>query len=285
MHKIGIIAFVIALACWFPTAAAAGEGWRDDPVWHDGLVEKATYAASRVIYGQPRSHTAVVFTNKEQHDLKTLTKAAGSTSTVEVFKHNVIEVVPTPNYEYKFEATSHFTVDNLQLTRLDVASQEFCGTSFKQYLRRPGEAELDYWSFSYMPESGRVSAKIPTEGRAIVPEDGLFLWLRDYDFASRQPARFWLLPSQKSNRATPAAPIAAEVRYAGEENGTHKLSIVTFAPTKMTGDAFSQPSRPLADAWLAKDRLHVLTRYVAADGQSYELQKVERVDYWTIRGE
>lgn len=276
--------FASAVLAAIPAAALA-EGWRSDPAWHDGLVEKATYTASRVIYGKPRPHTAVVFTNKEQHDLKTLTKANGSTDTVEVFKHNVVEVVPTPNYDYKFEATAHFTVDGLELTRLDAASQEFCGTSFKQYMRRPGEPAIDYWSFSYMPESGRAAAKIPTEGRTIVPEDGLFLWLRDYDFKSRQPARFWLLPSQKSNRATPAAPVAAEVRYAGEEQGGHKLSIVTFAPAKMAGDPFSQPSRPLADAWMAKDRLHVLTRYEAADGQRYELQKVERVDYWTIREE
>jgi hypothetical protein len=36
---------------------------------------------------------------------------------------------------------------------------------------------------------------------------------------------------------------------------------------------------------MASDRLHVMTRYRGADGQTYDLQKLERVDYWTIRGE
>src|SRR5690554_3368190 len=126
------------------------ESWKTDPTWHDGLVEKATYDAKRVIYGRARSYEAVVFTNKEQHDKNTLTKSDKSTDTVEVFKHNHIEVVPTPNYDYKFATTSHLAVDDLRLTRLDASSQEFCGTSFKQYLLN-GSA-LNYWAFSYFPE-------------------------------------------------------------------------------------------------------------------------------------
>src|SRR5690554_5350586 len=82
--------------------AAAQENWKSDPIWYDGLAEKAVYDAQRVIYGHSRSYEAVVFTNKEQHDVKTLTKAGDATETVEVFKHNHIEVVPSPNYDYKF---------------------------------------------------------------------------------------------------------------------------------------------------------------------------------------
>lgn len=261
---------VVTLLLSVPYASA--DGWKDDPAWHDGLVEKATYAANRVIYGKPRQYTAVVFTNKEQHDLKTLTKADGSKETVEVFKHNQVEVVPTPNYDYKFEATTHLTVDGLELTRLDVASQEFCGTSFKQYLRRPGEGVIDYWGFSYMPEAGRVAAKIPAEGRLVVPADGLALWLRDFDFAARRTVQFRLLPTQKSNRATPHAAVPAEARYAGEDGDAHKVEVIASGQL-------------LGTYWMAKDRLHVMTRYRGADGQTYELQKQERVDYWTIRGE
>jgi hypothetical protein len=281
MKRIILIAVVVAMIC---SIAAAGE-WKSDPIWHDGLVEKATYTASRVIYGKPRPYTAIIFTNKEQHDRKTLTKSDRSTDTIEVFKHNHVEVVPTPNYDYKFETTSHLTVDKLELTRLDASSQEFCGTSFKQFLHQPGDSKIDYWSFSYMPESGRVTAKIDAAGRAIVPEDALPLWLRDYDFNSRQPARFWLLPSQKSNRPTPHQPAAAEVRYEGQDKLSHKLRVVIFAAAKGSEDPWTRPSQRLGYFWMDKDRQRVMTKYEGADGQKYELQKVERVNYWTIAGE
>src|SRR5687767_4968668 len=73
-------------------AAPAAAGWADDPVWHDGLAEKAVYAASRVVYHEPRAYEAVFFTNKEQHDRKTLTKAEASKDTIEVWKFNQVEV-------------------------------------------------------------------------------------------------------------------------------------------------------------------------------------------------
>lgn len=263
------------------TSFALADGWKADPVWHDGLVEKAVYSASRVVYGKPRSYELVIFTNKEQHDRATWTKANTSQDTVEVFKHNQVEVIPTPNYQYKYVTTSHLTVDGLELTRLDCSSQEFCGTSFKQFLRS-GRDRWDYWSFSYMPEAGRVSGAVRASG-AVVPQDALPLWLRDYDFRSRPELRFTLLPSQRNNVATPYAPVPARVRYAGEEDGSHKLEVYVEPSASIAKD----PSRGVdgmalaGTYWMASDRLHVMTRFLGADGQRYELKGVDRVDYWT----
>lgn len=267
------VTFLLALVALSAPAAAA-DNWRTDPIWYDGLVEKATYSATRVIYGKPRAHTAIHFTNKEQHDRKTLTKASTATDLVEVFKHNHIETVPTPNYPYHFVATTHLTTDTLRLTRLDVTSQEFCGTSFKQIV-----AQNDGWIFreySYMPETGTTERTLANRAEPFVPVDSLPMWLRNYDFAARQPVRFWTVPTQKSNRPTATEPIAAEVRYAGEEDGSHKLEVV------LTIDG--QP-QPLGTFWMATDRLHVMTRYEGTDGTTYKLEKLERVNYWTIVGE
>ena len=268
--------FVVVLIASGSTLLAGD--WANDPAWHDGLVEKATYSATRVIYGKPRPYTAVFFTNKEQHDLQTQTKATGSDQTIEVWKFNQVEVVPTPNYDYKFVTTSHHTVQNLILTRLDCSSQEFCGTSFKQYLSRLTDVRSDsrsweYFSFSYMPESGRVTAVVRDRGDpGLVPFNSLPLWLRNFDFSRSGPVRFLLLPDQKSNRATPYEPVEAEIRPAGEEGGSYKLEL-------------HAGGKPVGTFWMAKDRAQVMTRYRGADGQGYDLQKVERVDYWTIRGE
>jgi hypothetical protein len=278
--KLSFLALTLSLASLAPLASAAepAADWKADPIWHDGLVEKATYAATRVIYGKPRAYEAVFFTNKEQHDVQTWTKSDKSQETVEVFKHNQIEVVPTPNYDYKFAATSHLTVDGLKLTRVDVSSQEYCGTSFKQYQLRQtprAGAQYQYFGFSYMPEAGRVEKTVasPDARTPLVAYNSLPVWLRDFDFAKREPIAFALLPDQKSNRATSPDPVPAEAKYAGEESGSHKIEV--YAKGQLLGTY-----------WFAVDRQYVMTKYQSADGQqTYELKGTERTNYWTIREE
>lgn len=248
--------------------AQAQENWRTDPIWYDGLVEKATYDAQRVIYGRARSYDAIIFTNKEQHDTATLTKSDKSTETVEVFKHNHLEVVPTPNYRYKFATTAHLQTDNLALTRLDASSQEYCGTSFKQYLRQPDGRSFEYFAFSYFPEEGRVTAQIEPAAQPIVPEDALPLFTRNFPFDNPQDQAIVLLPTQKSNRHVPHQPVNATLRYAGEDGDAHKVELVVDNAVRGT-------------YWLAKDRQHLMTRYEGADGTKLTLKSLDRVDYWT----
>ena len=276
--RFALLAFIVVMAT---AGVVRAQSWADDPVWHDGLVEKATYAASRVVYDKPRAYEAIFFTNKEQHDTRTLTKAQKSGETIEVWKLNQVEVIPTPNYDYKYVTTAHHTVQGLVLTRLDCGSQEFCGTSFKQYQSRLSDVRSDsrswdYFGFSYMPEAGRVSAVVRDGGgrggRGVVPFNSLPLWLRDFDFAKREPVKFLMLPDQKSNRATPHEPVDAEVRYGGEEGDAYKLEL--HAGGKLAGTY-----------WMAKDpkRLHIMTKYRGAEGQQYDLKSLERVNYWTVR--
>ncbi len=231
MKRLSLRLCVLAALC-FPLFARA-DGWKSDPVWHDGLVEKAVYSANRTVYGKPRAYTAIFFTNKEQHDALTLTKADKSKETIEVWKHNQVEDIPTPNYTYHYVTTSHLSVDRLELTRMDCSSQEFCGTSFKQYLAKPKKSasgwvfdNWDYCSFSYMPEAGRRAATVTKTDRPVVAENSLPIYLREFDFAGKGEAAIAMLPSQKSNRATAAEPIAATLRYGGEENGAHKVELV-----------------------------------------------------------
>ncbi len=257
------------------------DNWKSDPSWHDGLVEKATYTATRVVYGKPRQYEAIFFTNKEQHDTKTWTKSDKSTETTEVFKHNQIEVIPTPNYDYKYTTTSHLTVADMTLTRLDMGSQEFCGTSFKQFLLqttpRAGH-QYSYFGFSYMPESGRVEKKVASQDNKIpvVAFNSLPVWLRDYDFEKMPTLKIALLPDQKNNKATSADPVIAEIKpntISGRLTNSYQLDLVVDG--KVTGTFL-----------FAKDRQHVMTSYKSADGQqSYELTTQERVNYWTIKGE
>ena len=261
-----------------PSAAESSTvgAWASDPVWHDGLVEKATYDASRVVYGKPRAYSAVFLTNKEAHDPKTLTKSPGGGPWVEVWKFNQIEVIPTPNYDYKYEATCHLTTDGRWLlTRLDAASQEWCGATFKQYELMSGlnggPAAWDYFGFCYLPGTGRVEKKVSGgDGVPVVAFNSLPLYLRNFDFISKVDEKIRLLPDQKTNRPAPVDPVDATVRYAGTEEVGHKLELVVGG--KVIGTFHFAP-----------DRLHVMTAYEGPDGQTYKLKEVERTDYWTKR--
>jgi hypothetical protein len=257
------------------SSAAGTSAWASDGIWYDGLVEKATYKASQTIYGKPREFTAVFLTNKEQHDTATNTKSSASSQTVEVWKHNQIEVVPTPNYDYKFVATSHVRVGDGVLSRLDVSSQEFCGASFKQYaikLDRQNKPGWTYFGFSYMPESGRVDGYVEGRDEKVVAFNALPLWLRGYDFSKREAVSFAMLPDQKSNRATPHQPAEATIQFAGETESGYQLELL------VEGKLYGRYE-------MAKDRLHVMLRYEGADGLRYELSSLERTNYWTIKGE
>src|SRR4051812_47834174 len=110
------LSFASLFLCFFGTLLilhsprASADDWQSNPVWHDGLVEKAVYSASRIVYNKPRPYSATFFTNKEQHDLKTLTKSDKSKETIEVWKYNQVEDIPTPNYTYHYVTTTHLTV-------------------------------------------------------------------------------------------------------------------------------------------------------------------------------
>ena len=255
-----------------PSQLQPGGDWATDSIWYDGLVEKATYDATKVIYGQPRQYEATFLTNKEAHELSTLTKAPNGGETVEVWKHNQIEVVPTPNYDYKFVTTSHATTDGLELTRLDASSQEWCGTSVKQYLHSEGAAKgggWDYFGFSYMPGEGQTSEVVGASRSApTVAFNSLPLVLRGYDFDGRGDLQIRMLPDQKSNRQTPAQPVDAVVSYAGETDAGHKLTL--------TADGAEVGTFEFAD-----DRRHVMLSYEGVNGDSYQLIDLDRVDYWT----
>jgi hypothetical protein len=265
-----LASFVVALLAVAQTPPAKTD-WRTSPIWYDGMVEKATYQASRPIYGRDRTYTAIFFTNKEQHDTKTWTKAAASASTREVFKHNQIDDIPTPNYTYHFRTTSHLTTDTLELTRMESSSQEFCGTSFKQITRSGKDDVFSYWAFSYMPQAGHAEAQLSGK---IIPYNALPLYLRNFDFS--QPVgtevKLSLLPDQKSHKSTPAQVALATIKYAGVEDGSHKLTVTT-------------DNKLLGTFYFATDRLHVMTRYQGADGQQYQLISVERNNYWSITSE
>ncbi|MEM1013326.1 MAG: hypothetical protein AAGI46_14035 [Planctomycetota bacterium] len=265
-------AALLATASWSTasaeTSVASGldPDWASVSTWQDGLVEKATYEATHVLYGRARTYEAIFLTNREVHEPATWTKSPVGEG-IEVWKHNQIEVVPTPNYDYKYLTTSHLRSDDLSLTRLDATSQEWCGTSFHHFL-----LDGNGWAFtefSYMPGAGFRSASVADSGEPLLAFNALPISLRSYDFEAKPDLPVRLILDQRSNRSTKARPVDATIRYAGETDEGHQLDVII-------------DGQRLGRFEFAKDRDHLMLSYDGRDGQTYKLKGVDRVNYWTI---
>lgn len=281
MHTTTLLAASLALACTFapprttPSAVAAGDSWRTDRAWYDGLAEKCVYCATRTIYGKVREYEATAYTNKENVDPKTTCKSA-SNEGVEMFKHHWSERVPTEKYDYDFSTMSYTRAADLAAYKLTAATQEDCGASFKECWR-DGE-RLKWLESVYFPDGGRRDGNL-REGGAVF-FDALTLRLRDYDFAARADLELLVVPMQKDTHHVAFDPVRRTVRYvsSGEVDvpagriAAHELALL------------DEHGATEARYWFAADGsapwLHALVRFEGPQGITYALASHERTAYW-----
>ncbi len=252
--------------------------WRDDPVWHDGQAECATYEATRVIYGQARSYVARVYLNKEHASPKTFTKSSDGTGRA-VFKLHMREDIPTENYTYHYSTMCYVGVDDLKSLKLDMGSQEDCGATFKQYVNHAGE--LTWVQHSYFPDEGTRSGRMQPR-QEFVFEDALPVVLRGYPFDD-PPGEMVLqmLHDQTDNHLTLPDELSGEgavLRYAGREAldlpfgrvEAHHLVVVR-------GEGAGE-----LELWFAAEEAlgGVMVRMRSSDGRELRLKSVERRAYW-----
>jgi len=270
----------LAVAALAAPARPAGPSWRTDPAWRQGKAEWALYDAVRTIYGKDRLYEATIFTNTQHQDPRTTTKAADwrADGTIEVFKHNVSEMIPTENYTYRFLTTAFVRADDLSLFKLAASSQEDCGTTYRQFVCAD---DVDAQCFSYFPDEGASTDRYPSP-HELAFHDALTLTLRDYPFdAAEKPGiELQLVPDQTHNHATPLRPAPATVRYVARETigvpygeiDTHHLRV---EHAEMGGATHS-------DYWFAADAAlrHILVRYEGPYGVQYRLARLEWWAYW-----
>lgn len=257
---------------------ASGEGWRTDPIWHDGLAEKAVYEAELTIYEKPRSYVATAYTNKERVDPRATVKS--DTGEIEVFKHHWSERVPTENYDYRFSTSLYTRADDMTAFKLTAATQEDCGASFKLAWRDGGRMR---WNDSvYFPGAGQREGELPNAA-AVHFVDELALLLRDFPFDAPEERTLQLVPQQKDTHQVSFEPELARVRYVARETLELPAGKLEAHHLALVPDATAKHLRG-ADYWFAADArapwLHVLLRYEGPSGARYRLKSIERVAYW-----
>lgn len=201
------ISSIASLAC---AAQAQDKAHREDhanqlasfsslPSWDDGLCEMSYFRATDRIYGETRSYTRVILLNRQWMDAKLGVKTQGDLQgAVPVFKLNVVEEIPTENYNYRFQTTVFLTRPNLNPFKMVVSSQEWCGTSYKQ-LRWTGDtAKLT--EFSYFPDEGTLEVSLSGD---VVPYEALPVIAREVAAKKENRSIRVLMPLRSTHHVMP----------------------------------------------------------------------------------
>jgi hypothetical protein len=252
------------------TVVATGHAGRigSDTLWDDGRAEVARYTARGPRYGRERAYEVVTIVVKEPFDIERGVKA--QVGGVEVLKFNQLVTMPTGIYTYRQMSSFFLRRADLAPLKLAVSSQEWCGTTFKEWRDRGPASALETHSY-FEGEGDRTFPLAPAPD--LVFEDAIAVVLRD-DPASR---RLRLVASEISNRA--AAP---EVSEAAVERSPRTVAIETAI-----GRRRAEEVRVVRGGRV--DRLlfdtvppHVLLLWERADGHVWRVAAVKRLDYWNL---
>jgi len=246
------------------------DDFAEDPLWNDGQAEVAAYDASRVLYGRPRPHVLRLITVAEDFNREYYVKADwpyGQKPILPVIKQNQVATIQTPNYPYHYMASVF--ADRSQFSRtvkLAVSSQEWCGTTYKQFElwnNQPLQVFHSYWDGE---GSGRREI---AAGPNDFFEEELFLLLRALPFEDGLEARLNLYDNQTTIKAPEPNASPAELAVTEEAEG--------WGAELTTSDG-----RRL---WYLFDAEypHVLRSFDHSDGRSLRLQSAERRAYWVMK--
>lgn len=187
-----------------PAGGSAGaQAFSRLAVWDDGLAELCYYDASETIYGRTRNYTRVMLVNREWLNSEQMVKSESkSTQDLPVFKTNLIEEIPTENYNYRYMATVFLGRPELRFEKLSASSQEWCGTTFQRAVRRG--TGIDVESFSYFEGEADRHATLPADSD-LYPLAAMFLLAREVSSTGvSKPVR--VLPKMRSTHGIAPEP-------------------------------------------------------------------------------
>jgi len=248
-------------------AALAAAYSFQDPLWDDGYAEVATYQASRVIYGQPRAHSAAAVVVKEDMDpaqhVKWDNPGPGALS---VLKLNVAAVAQTDNYPYDFFLTVFVRRDDpRKVVKLVTNTHEHCGTTFHMLKGWTDPAGLS-WN-SYFDGEGDGTALVPLPAGTLL-EDQLPVALRALPFQAGYTEQDSIVRTFVGNRHRPIVTTPATISVVSKDGADGwKVTV--------RGDKLAQTY------WFAAVPPHVLRKFESDDGRALTIQgEALRTKYW-----
>ncbi len=258
------------------------------PQWDDGLSEMCYYDAADTIYGKTRRYFRLMLLNREWLDRTQRVKTAPPTSAgdtsaatsrpdqaeaIGVFEFNIIEEIPTENYNYRHMVTVFLNRASLRPEKLAASSQEWCGTTFKQLQWLPDALKVR--GFSYFEGEADHEWTLPAEP-ILYPREALCVLVRAAA-ASQTDIPLSLLPPMRSNHMPEPTPsesrlnVSAETRMVRVPFGRFRARPVTLteADGGQTAQFFVEAAAPYR---LLSARFD--------SGLTLALRFVERRAYW-----
>jgi hypothetical protein len=238
---------------------------QNDSYWGDGKAEFNIYDAQVARYGVPRPCEVLHILVREPMDPKQFVKPdnPNQPDAVPVLKLNQILQVPTGLYVYQQMHSGFWRVDNAQLLKFSLTSNDSCGNTFKEARREGAGFAYEYHTYWDGMAGGKENVVVPANGYFY---DELPWLVRTIDF-------------QK-----PSTPF--EVQLAGSTINSKKDSFV-FKPAKVS---FKSTEREIDVAvehaggtdHFILDRIfpNLLRAWNAADGSRLKMKRSLKVAYW-----
>ncbi len=238
---------------------------QNDSYWADGKAEYNIYAAKIVRYGAPRDCEVLHILVREPFDPKQLVKPDDPKrpDMVNVLKLNQILHVPTGLELYQQMHSNFWRVDNAQLQKFSLTSNDSCGNTYKEARRSGDQFAYEWRTYWDGMANGQQEVKPPANGYFY---DELPWLVRTIDFG-KGGAEF-------------------EIQLAGSTINSKKDTFsfqpakVSFTSTERVIDVAVKHAAGtdhfLLDRWFP----NLLREWNAADGTKLKMKRNLKVDYW-----
>lgn len=241
---------------------------QNNSYWDGGKAEFNIYGAEIARYGIPRPCEVLHILVREPFDPKQLVKPDNSSlpGAIPVLKMNQILHVPTGLYVYQQMHSNFWRVDNAQLLKFSLTSNDSCGNTFKQARREGDRLAYEYHTYWDGMAEGKEEVTVPANGYFY---DELPWLVRTLDFFAKPAGGF-------------------EIQLAGTTINSKKDTFV-FKPAKISYKSTERTIEVAVEHAGGTDRFvldqgfpHLLREWNAADGSKMKMKRSLKVDYWNF---
>ena len=238
---------------------------QNDSYWGDGKAEFNIYDAQIARYGVPRPCEVLHILVREPFDPKQMVKPENPNApdAIPVLKLNQVLHVPTGLYVYQQMHSSFWRVDNAQLLKFSLTSNDSCGNTFKEARRDGGKLAYEYRTYWDQMAGGKDEVVIPANGY----------------FYDELP---WLVRTLNFQKAsTPLeVQLAGSVINSKKDNFVFKPAKISFKATEREIDVAVEHAGGADHFILDRDFPNLLRQWNAADGSRLKIKRSLKVAYW-----
>ena len=238
---------------------------QNNSYWGDGKAEFSIYDAQIVRDGQPRQCEITHIFVREAFDSKQFVKQEGQprSDTAAVLKLNQIFHIPTGLYFCQQMESNFWRVDNGQLLKFSLTSNDGIGNTYKEGRRAADVMSYEYRTYWEGMGSGSEPVALPQNAWFY---DELPFRVRTFDF--RKP------------NGEIEVQLAQSVINSKKDKFEFKPAKMSFVSTEKSINVTVQHAGGTDQFRLDSQFPYLLREWTAADGSHLKMKRNLKVDYW-----